>query len=45
MRLRDYILLGIILALFVIVIIYLVRNRGCSLKECQHCNRNCKRRK
>ena len=39
----DYLVIFIILVLFVLVLIYLIKNKGCPLSTCKNCQKydNC----
>lgn len=43
----DYLIVGIILLLFILVLIYLIKNRGCPSSTCKNCSKynNCKKNK
>lgn len=37
MKFLDYLIIGIILVLFILVLIYLIKNKGCPSSTCKNC--------
>lgn len=35
----DYLIISIVLILFILVLIYLIKNKGCPSSTCKNCNK------